>query len=76
VTVNYSPSDMPIDPLHRVREKIYSNNDPAVTFLYDQAENGIGRLAATSNGSMSAAYAYDPMGQDQKPDVLFPQHLR
>jgi RHS repeat-associated protein len=72
VTVNYSPSDMPIDPLHRVREKIYSNNDPAVTFLYDQAENGIGRLAATSNGSMSAAYAYDPMGRIKNQTYCFP----
>lgn len=73
VIVNYSPSDLPIDPLHRVQKKTYTNsNDPAVTYIYDQALNGIGRLAATSNGSASVAYAYDQRGRVKTQSYCFP----
>jgi RHS repeat-associated protein len=37
ITTNYSPSDSPIDVLHRVTKVTYSNGDPSITFAYDQA---------------------------------------
>src|SRR5579864_5517253 len=44
ITINYNPSESPIDVLHRVTKKTYSNGDPAVTYSYDSpsAVNGIG----------------------------------
>jgi RHS repeat-associated protein len=63
ITVNYNPSDAPIDVLHRVLKKMYSNSDPAVTFVYDQGTNGIGRLSSASVGTISKSYSYDPLGR-------------
>ncbi len=72
ITTSYSPSDMPIDALHRVLKTTYSNNDPAVISTYDQAINGIGRLASTSNGAASTAYAYDKRGRVTNQSYCFP----
>ena len=47
ITINYSPSDSPIDALHRVTKKTYSGGnppvgDPAVSYFYDQSSyNGL-----------------------------------
>jgi len=71
VTINFSPADSPIDALHRVTKKTYSNTEPAVTYLYDVAaygsvtsSNQIGRIVHIYNGSNAAStFAYDPMGR-------------
>jgi RHS repeat-associated protein len=70
VTVNFSPSDHPIDALNRVIKKAYSNGDPAVSYFYDQSSNqgltianGIGHLTGTTDASGSMAYSYDSMGR-------------
>lgn len=62
VMVNYSPAANPIDALHRVRQKTYSNGDPAASYVYDQGVNGIGRLSSENLGSTSGALTYDAMG--------------
>lgn len=73
VIVNYNPPDLPIDALHRVQKKTYTNSsDPAVTYLYDQSANGKGRLAAASNGSVSVSYAYDQRGRIKTQSYCFP----
>lgn len=63
ITINYSPSDAPIDALHRVLKKTYSNGDPAVTFTYDQGVNGIGHLTSEAVGALSNSYSFDALGR-------------
>jgi YD repeat-containing protein len=64
ITISYSP----IDALNRVTEKTYSDSTPSVTYVYDTATNGVGRLAsdvtADSQGNaISSSYGYDVMGR-------------
>jgi RHS repeat-associated protein len=74
ITINYSPSELPIDPLNRVRKKTYSNGDPAVTYAYDgnapagcsptlSITYGIGRRTAMCDAAGSEAWSYDKMGR-------------
>jgi RHS repeat-associated protein len=71
ITINYSPSDSPIDALGRVTKKTYSNGDPSVTFSYDVAPsnapgamaNLVGRLVSSSTGNTSTIETYDVMGR-------------
>jgi RHS repeat-associated protein len=63
VTINYNPSDSPIDALNRVTKKTYSNGDPPATYTYDQGAEGVGRLTSAASGSASSAVTYDPMGR-------------
>lgn len=63
ITSNYDPADSHIDPLHRVTKKTYSNNDPAVTYSYDQGLNGIGRRTGMTDASGASSWTYDEMGR-------------
>jgi RHS repeat-associated protein len=63
VTVNYSPSASPVDALHRITQKTYSNGDPAENFVYDQGANAVGRLTKESMGTTSTSLTYDSMGR-------------
>src|SRR6185437_9489316 len=71
ITINFNPSDSPIDVLHRVTKKTYSNGEPAVTYTYDVASynsipssNQIGQLVHIYNGINAAStFAYDPIGR-------------
>src|SRR4029077_4935937 len=79
-TTNYSPSDLPIDALNRIRKKTYSNGDPAVTYAYDgnaptgcsptlSITYGIGRRTGMCDAAGNEAWSYDKMGrvaQDQR----------
>ena len=71
VTTNYSPADSPIDALHRVTKKSYSDGT-WVAFAYDEPsilgkspQNPIGRLThmQTSDGATATIFSYDPMGR-------------
>jgi RHS repeat-associated protein len=70
ITINYSPSDSPIDALHRVRKKTYSNGDPAVSYYYDQTSynglvitEGIGQRTGMSDSTGTAAWTFDTEGR-------------
>jgi RHS repeat-associated protein len=63
VTINYNPTDSPIDALNRVTKKTYSNGDPAATYTYDQGAEGVERLTSDASGSVSSTFTYDPMGR-------------
>jgi len=62
ITINYSPSDSPIDALRRITKKTYSTGDPAVTYNFDQGTNGIGHLSSMTDGAGSMSYTYDLIG--------------
>ena len=67
IAVNYSPSASPIDALHRVTEKTYSNSDPTVTYTYDggaASANGILHRTAMSDASGSTTWTYDSEGRN------------
>jgi len=70
ITINYSPSDLPIDALNRVRKKTYSNGDPSVTYTYDGSGclgqtscYNIGRRTGMTDAAGSEAWSYDKMGR-------------
>ncbi len=68
VTINYSPSGSPIDQLHRVTMKTYSDSTPSVTYQYDVSCCGVtslnlaGRVTAALSGNTELVFSYDPMG--------------
>src|SRR5437660_5431717 len=54
----------PYDALNRPTVKHYSDGTPAVTYAYDSATNGKGRLASVSSSVSSYSYSgYDAMGR-------------
>src|SRR5437588_7614499 len=54
----------PYDALNRPTAKHYSDATPAVTYSYDTATNGKGRLASVSSSVSTYNYtAYDAMGR-------------
>jgi YD repeat-containing protein len=64
-----SPTDA-LDALHRVHKKTYSNNDPSVSYSYDQTSyngltiaDGVGRRTGMSDSSGQTAWSYDAMGR-------------
>jgi RHS repeat-associated protein len=69
VTINYSPSGSPIDVLHRVTQKTYSDGTPAVTYQYDTGCCGVtpanpaGRMTAAFSGNTELVFSYDAMGR-------------
>src|SRR5204863_5648807 len=70
ITTNYSPTASPIDALHRITQKTYSNGDPSVSYFYDQTSyngltitNGKGRRTGMSDTSGQTAWSYDSMGR-------------
>jgi RHS repeat-associated protein len=70
ITINYNPSDSPIDALHRVTKETYSNADPSVSYFYDQTSyngltiaNGVGRRTGMTDASGQTAWSYDAMGR-------------
>jgi RHS repeat-associated protein len=71
VTINYSPTESPIDALNRVTKKTYSNGDPAIQYSYDETSvagisgftNGIGRRTGMTDASGSTVWNYDPAGR-------------
>jgi RHS repeat-associated protein len=63
ITINYNPSDSPIDALNRVTKQTYSNGQTPVTYSYDQGANGIGRLTSVTDSAGSASYSYDVLGR-------------
>src|SRR5262249_53883905 len=70
ITINYNPSDSPIDALHRVTKETYSNADPSVSYFYDQTSyngltiaNGVGRRTGMSDASGQTAWSYDAMSR-------------
>jgi RHS repeat-associated protein len=65
ITVTYDPADSPIDELHRVTKKTYSNSDPAVVYSYDNpaVPESIGRRTGMTDASGSTAWTYDDMGR-------------
>lgn len=71
VTINYSPAERPIDELHRVRKKTYSNGDPSVSYFYDETShngltiaNGVGHRTGMDDASGSTGWTYDSMGRE------------
>ena len=65
ITTNYSPSDSPIDSLHRVTKVTYSNGDPSLTFTYDQANclglspcQNIGHRTSMTDAAGSEAWSF------------------
>jgi RHS repeat-associated protein len=65
ITTNYSPSDSPIDVLHRVTRVTYSNGDPSLTFAYDQANclslstcQNIGHRTSMTDAAGSEAWSF------------------
>jgi RHS repeat-associated protein len=74
VTINYSPAGSPIDVLHRVTQKTYSDDTPTVSYTYDVSccgvtpENAIGRMTAAFTGSTQTelVFSYDPLGRIKK----------
>ncbi len=74
ITINYSPSTSPIDPLNRVTETTHSDGTPTEYFTYDNYTGwgqphgaSIGKLvyAVTSSASGTEAdlFSYDAMGR-------------
>jgi RHS repeat-associated protein len=67
ITINYNPPDSPIDALHRVTKKTYSNSDPAVTYSYDAFVSGTnfgkGHRTGMTDASGSSNWTYDKMGR-------------
>jgi RHS repeat-associated protein len=69
VTINYSPSGSPIDVLHRVTQKTFSDGTPAVTYQYDTGCCGVtpanpaGRMTAAFSGNTELVFSYDAMGR-------------
>jgi RHS repeat-associated protein len=69
VIINYSPTASPIDVLHRVTLKTYSDGTPAVTYQYDTGccgvtpENPAGRMTAAFSGNTELIFSYDPLGR-------------
>src|SRR5207302_2399661 len=67
-TINYSPAGSPIDSIHRVTQKTYSDGTPTVTYQYDTAccgvtpENPAGHMTAAFSGNTELVFSYDPMG--------------
>jgi len=52
------------DELNRMTSKTYSTADPTVTYTYDTAENGRGRLYRVKNSDVTKTFmAYDEMGR-------------
>jgi RHS repeat-associated protein len=74
VTINYSPTDSPIDALHRVTKKTYSDSTPAVRYAYDGVapsgctlptltiHNGIGKRTGMCDGAGAEAWSWDITG--------------
>jgi YD repeat-containing protein len=65
ITTNYSPSDSPIDVLHRVTKITYSSGDPSLTFAYDQVNclglsacQNIGHRTSMTDAAGSEAWSY------------------
>jgi RHS repeat-associated protein len=79
---NFNPPDSPLDALHRVTKKTYSNGDPAVTYAYDvpsfnsiPSSNQIGQMVHMSNGANAAStFAYDPVGRVIKQTNCLPSN--
>ncbi|HET9281362.1 MAG TPA: RHS repeat-associated core domain-containing protein [Candidatus Angelobacter sp.] len=59
ITINYGP----FDPLNRVLQKTYSDQEPSVTFTYDTGPNGKGHLTSVRDAAGSSVWAYDQMGR-------------
>jgi RHS repeat-associated protein len=53
------------DDLHRVSSRSYTGGTPTVTYSYDTATKGVGRLASVSSSGVSTTNytAYDPLGR-------------
>jgi RHS repeat-associated protein len=65
ITTTYSPSDSPIDVLHRVTKITYSNGDPSIIYAYDQAAclglstcQNIGHRTSMNDAGGSEAWSY------------------
>jgi RHS repeat-associated protein len=71
VIINYSPTGSPIDSLHRVTQKTYSDGTPTVTYQYDTGccgvtpQNPAGRMTAAFAGNTELVFSYDAMGRIQ-----------
>jgi len=71
LTINYSPSDSPIDALNRVTKKEYSDGAKPVSYAWDATSlsgspmhNQIGRLTyQTAGGGGTERFDYDVMGR-------------
>ena len=70
ITTTYVP-----DPLHRLKSKSYSDNEPTIYYCYDNQQsscgvasvsNGIGRRTGMSDASGSTSWSYDVMGRVAK----------
>ena len=59
IITNYSPAAQMIDALNRVKQITYSDGTPTVTFTYDTATTGKGRLAQMTS-SVATAYGRVP----------------
>ncbi|HEY2468934.1 MAG TPA: RHS repeat-associated core domain-containing protein [Terracidiphilus sp.] len=64
VIVNYSPSGSPIDALHRITQKTFSNGDATISYSYDNTSvNGIHHRTGMTDGSGSTSWSYDNEGR-------------
>jgi RHS repeat-associated protein len=67
VNINYSPTGSPIDSLHRVTQKTYSDGTPTVTYQYDTGccgvtpENPAGHMTAAFAGNTELVFSYDAL---------------
>ncbi|MGC2526762.1 MAG: RHS repeat-associated core domain-containing protein [Candidatus Acidiferrum sp.] len=71
ITINYSPAASPIDALHRVTEKTYSDSTPTVRYAYDGVapsgctlptltiHNGVGKRTGMCDGAGAEAWSWD-----------------
>ena len=55
ITVNYNPADSPMDALHRVTKKTFSNGDAPELFLYDNSNDPTWN-AGSAVGKLVRAY--------------------
>lgn len=68
VVTNFSPSDSPIDALHRVTKTTYSDGTPSVIFGYDvgccavDPKYGVGRVTYEMSGNTELVFVYDVLG--------------
>jgi RHS repeat-associated protein len=74
ITINYNPSDSPIDVLHRVTKKTYSNGDAPVSYHYDEPNAysyPIGHLTSMTDQTGTTIWGYDNLGRTSTKDQTF-----
>jgi YD repeat-containing protein len=61
-------TDTSYDELYRPLGATFSDGTPAISHIYDQGTNGIGRLRSVSNTTATSTYTYDAVGAVTRED--------